>query len=210
LARVPLAGGSEHGVYTPSGATISGYGVSASGRLAMNLDRCSDSMQRLLVLDPSNGQTHATPYSGAPPLIVGNPAWTSDNAHLVLFVRGGNFAQVHVVNASTVNRIDTGTVMCGGQARNPAGQITDHGGTLAIAEGDTSHLTLETCAGSKPTKVFTTAVGMTSVDGFAGDGSGNYIVGGPDTNAATGEDLVIWSGGHARTLHLHGVTQPSW
>jgi hypothetical protein len=81
----------------------------------------------------------------------------------------------------------------------------DYSGSKLLATFGSNAIAVDSCAAGKTQPLFTTSV---AADNFAADNNGNVILGGPDS---AGKDAIaIWSGGHVRTLHVNGVTQPTW
>ncbi|MFN2581937.1 MAG: hypothetical protein ABR498_04250, partial [Candidatus Dormibacteria bacterium] len=113
LVRVPYLGGAEMVVYAPAGSGIGNYGVSADGKIAVDVTRCSDQQHRLYALDPSTGHSHATAYTSSPPMFTGNLAWAPDNKHIAAVVRTGNLASVRLIDPFTASKVDSGSTVCG-------------------------------------------------------------------------------------------------
>jgi hypothetical protein len=211
ISRVPLAGGSEHAVYTPpSGVTLGGYDVSQNGTLAMVLVRCTDSAQRLYVLNPATGHSHSTAYSSGPPMIEGNLAWAPDNANLAVVVRTGTSGHVVVLDAFSVKSITSGAQPFG----NPGGAdlplaVSYSGSTLLAVFFDGTRDIVRASGPGPAHQLFAVNSGSNRMDGFAADPSGNVILG-IDNAAASSDDIVIRSSGQTRRLKLHGVGEPAW
>jgi hypothetical protein len=212
LMRVPFAGGSERSVYSQTGSTIDGYSVSADGKLAMTLGRCSDHSQKLFVLDPATGRSHSSSWAAEPPSIEGDPAWAVDNTHLAIAYRTGNLVGVDVINAFTFptahayDYASNSSHPCGdGSSQGMPQELGYSGSTLfaVFQSGDVSNVV--TCGGAATHPVFKASA---VADRFSVDSKGNVILCGV-TGLADGH-IIFWSGGKSRDLHTSDISQAVW
>jgi hypothetical protein len=216
IQRVPLAGGSTSRVLaSPSGATVSGYGVDSAGRIAALLARCSDNAQQLYVTDSQAHRTHSTAYAAQPPGAEANPVWVEEDPRsavgstlqLAVVVRTGTQAHVSLLDPFTATSVNRGTTQCGDPNAGLPGSVAASFRQLYTSVFNGGHLLVLKCNGSNASQWFATSL-SSPADGLAADASGDVIVGA--SGAGTGGDIAIWSGGQLRYLRGLGLSEPTW
>jgi hypothetical protein len=200
---------------SPSGSTVTGYGIDSAGRIAALLARCTDNAQQLYVTDPGAQRPHSTAFAAQPPGATGNPVWVEPDPRsavgstpqLAVVVRTGTQAHVSLLNPFTATSITSGTTQCGDSSAGLPGSVAASFKQLYTSVFNGGHLLVLKCNGSNASQWFATSL-SNPADGLAADASGDVIVGAP--SAGTGDDIAIWSGGHLRYLRGLGLSQPTW
>jgi hypothetical protein len=186
LEWVPAAGGKPTFVALGDpGYVISSFGVLAgNNRVNTYFETACDpatSPQGRLVFNTIVGDTHTQratiDFPAAPPTVVGDPSWSTDQQHVVMVVRTGTQAEVRQYDAYGSTRIEDATLPCGNSASLglPTATQVDSAGAVWFAVQEGSGMQVLRCSGGQSSVAFT-VTGTDTPDDLAVADNGQAVM----------------------------------
>lgn len=171
LMRVPASGGRPQPV--TAGADVTGFGVSAKGqRLAYTTFDANTGAWTFVMLDTGAGSRSSFGMPSAPPVPVGDPAWSPDGARVAVAVRTGNAATVYAYDPKAARAWTDGQPMCGEQPAGGLPQAVAYApdGRLLVAAQQGAGVSVDTCTPDSAAQLFQVAAASRAADvSAAGD-----------------------------------------